>query len=218
MKSIQFVRGNLLDAPYPIIHGCNARGAFGRGVAGAIRKRWPPTHEAYTYAIREMGVGLGNVVWCQVYMGNKRADVLVGHCITQASYGAKGMHVDYEALETCLKAVDGHDHPFLESTMCIAMPKIGAGLGGGDWKLIEAIIERSFKRLQPVVYILKSDESIQADRQYILQRLRDLFELTDAETWMTSPQELLGGLTAEQMIERDESNQVLQLIDDAKNC
>jgi hypothetical protein len=34
------------------------------------------------------------------------------------------------------------------------MPQIGAGLGGGDWQVIEAIIESEMTDIQPVVYTL----------------------------------------------------------------
>jgi hypothetical protein len=34
------------------------------------------------------------------------------------------------------------------------MPQIGAGLGGGDWRTIEAIIEEEFIEIKPVVYQL----------------------------------------------------------------
>ena len=36
----------------------------------------------------------------------------------------------------------------------VAIPKIGAGLGGGDWKKIEKIIEEEFKDVVPNVYVL----------------------------------------------------------------
>jgi len=36
----------------------------------------------------------------------------------------------------------------------IAMPKIGAGLAGGDWNVIESIIESELKTVQPIVFTL----------------------------------------------------------------
>jgi len=35
------------------------------------------------------------------------------------------------------------------------MPKIGAGLAGGDWNVIAAIIEEEFTAVQPIVYWLE---------------------------------------------------------------
>ena len=47
------------------------------------------------------------------------------------------MRIDYEALRSCLNAVAAHtDSP-------VVMPKIGAGLGGGDWTVIEKIIDET---------------------------------------------------------------------------
>jgi O-acetyl-ADP-ribose deacetylase (regulator of RNase III) len=36
----------------------------------------------------------------------------------------------------------------------IAMPRIGAGLGGGNWNVIEAIIESELTHVKPYVYTL----------------------------------------------------------------
>jgi O-acetyl-ADP-ribose deacetylase (regulator of RNase III) len=38
----------------------------------------------------------------------------------------------------------------------IAMPQIGAGLGGGDWNVIAAIIESELKNVKPYVYVLEA--------------------------------------------------------------
>tara|TARA_Y100000588_G_C13812064_1_gene735569 strand:+ start:453 stop:686 length:234 start_codon:yes stop_codon:yes gene_type:complete len=45
--------------------------------------------------------------------------------------------VDYDSLILCLKNVNEYA---LENNMEIHMPKIGTGLGGGDWNIIEEII------------------------------------------------------------------------------
>jgi O-acetyl-ADP-ribose deacetylase (regulator of RNase III) len=36
----------------------------------------------------------------------------------------------------------------------VALPKIGSGLAGGDWKVISAIIENESKNYQPIVYVI----------------------------------------------------------------
>ena len=44
--------------------------------------------------------------------------------------------------------------PTYDDTLHIAMPLIGAGLGGGDWNVISEIIEEESLKFQPVVYEL----------------------------------------------------------------
>jgi O-acetyl-ADP-ribose deacetylase (regulator of RNase III) len=46
-------------------------------------------------------------------------------------------------------------HEWVEKDDIVAMPKIGAGLGGGDWKIIEAIIESAFHDRDVYVYELE---------------------------------------------------------------
>ncbi len=59
--------------------------------------------------------------------------------------------IRYEALEACLgKLADEARHRSAE----VHMPRIGAGLAGGDWPTIEAMIERKLEGVPVVVYDL----------------------------------------------------------------
>jgi O-acetyl-ADP-ribose deacetylase (regulator of RNase III) len=42
--------------------------------------------------------------------------------------------------------------------LVIGMPKIGAGLGGGDWSIISEIIEEELKDFNVIVYVLDPKE------------------------------------------------------------
>ena len=42
------------------------------------------------------------------------------------------------------------------------MPLIGAGLGGGDWNVISAIIQSECKDVTPVVYYLPGQKPLAA--------------------------------------------------------
>ena len=47
-----------------------------------------------------------------------------------------------------------NDYCVVNGETHIALPQIGAGLGGGSWEVISAIIESDAKIYTPVVYIL----------------------------------------------------------------
>ncbi len=55
---------------------------------------------------------------------------------TQYDYRGKGRKVDYDAVKNCMKWVKANC-----SGQRIGLPKIGAGLAGGDWDTIAQIID-----------------------------------------------------------------------------
>jgi len=65
---IKYVRGNLLDAPQPIIvHQVNCQGVMGSGVAKAIRDKYPQAYQAYrsmqeSYTVKSSLLGQAQIV------------------------------------------------------------------------------------------------------------------------------------------------------------
>lgn len=141
---IEYVQGNLLDAPAGsiIIHGCNCQGVMGSGVAKAIRDRWPGAYEAYKAHERDWGLWLGEFSLYETDTG-----CLVVNAYTQDEFGKDGRrYVDYEAITRSFDAVakirvsqalGGKEYG------TVAFPKIGAGLGGGNWEIISTIIDQT---------------------------------------------------------------------------
>lgn len=59
--------------------------------------------------------------------------------------------IDYNALRLCLKKLRKH---IGERDISIHMPKIGTGLGGGNWDIIKKIISDELYDLQIYVYTI----------------------------------------------------------------
>lgn len=132
---VRYQQGDVLGSDaYVIVHGCNCRGAFGAGVAAQVAKRYPHVKEAYMSKYRSEGWKLGDVQF--VPLSNHQ---FIANCGTQDRYGGPGVHVDYDAIETCMQKVKE-----FASGRPVAMPKLGAGLARGDWNRIEAIINKVF--------------------------------------------------------------------------
>lgn len=147
---IRTVVGDLMKAPQKfMIHGCNARGAFGAGVAGQVRRRFPAAFQAYDYAYRSGGLKLGTIVWADC------GTVRIGNAITQEFFGNEPgrVYVDYEAVAAVMRRLNDEID---DETVEVAMPMIGAGLAGGDWTTIAGIIEAEAQRFQPVVFRLEA--------------------------------------------------------------
>ena len=159
MSKIIYKTGNLIEASERyIMHGCNAQGVMGSGVAKAIREEWPDAYEEYAAYIIEakrlrthpLGTIQVSIVKPSEYNVDKYSNQYIINAITQDYYGRDGSRfVSYDALENCFSLVENRF-----PGKSIAMPKIGAGLGGGDWDIISTIMEDTFKTVQPVVYEL----------------------------------------------------------------
>lgn len=145
---IIYLIGDLLESPHRLIlHGCNAQGVMGSGIAKQIRKKFPQAFETYCAAHEKEMLWLGDVIF--VDCGSK----IIANGITQQYYGRSGERfVNYEAINNVME--ETHDYALKHGIEYVAMPLIGAGLGGGSWEKISSIIEDKFTDVIPVVYTL----------------------------------------------------------------
>src|SRR5262245_46971730 len=144
MKPIVYTRG---DATAPqgegnkiIAHICIDGGGWGKGFVGALSRRWPEPEAAFRawYKGRAQNdFALGAVQYVQV-----EPVLLVANMLAQHGYKPtrQGPPIRYEALETCLKKVAEKAKTLNAS---VFMPRIGCGLAGGTWELVEPIILRT---------------------------------------------------------------------------
>lgn len=137
---IQYVCGDATkpqgdpDKPKIIAHVCNNKGLWGAGFVLAISKRWKqPEHEFRKKGKQALGV---------VQFVDVGERVVIANMVSQNGFAFFPGHkvVDYDHLEECLKQVDKKANLIGAS---VHMPRIGCGLGGGNWSVVEDIIERS---------------------------------------------------------------------------
>jgi len=124
-----------------IIHGCNAQGVMGSGVAKQLRAKYPDIFTDYLALLQlckdEQFTPLGQVAFTKV-----SPDLKIASAITQEFYGRDGkQYVSYDALQAAFYHVSTIA---LISKQEVHVPYlIGAGLGGGDEKTILDIIAES---------------------------------------------------------------------------
>jgi O-acetyl-ADP-ribose deacetylase (regulator of RNase III) len=125
---------------------------MGSGVALAIRNRFPKAYRDYVnlYATQGLYLGFGQFVECKDKLGSK----WIFNAFTQEYYGRvpNTQYCDYKAIENCFETVK--EFCSAKEFGAFAMPKIGCGLGGGDWQVVLKIIEKVFSDtdLTVVVY------------------------------------------------------------------
>jgi O-acetyl-ADP-ribose deacetylase (regulator of RNase III) len=126
---INYRKGNLLDVQSGIIiHGCNLVGVMGAGVAKAIRDKYPDCYTKYKMCLDTSNYTLGDDI---VYKVNE--NLYICNALTQQYIGRGVRQVNYAAI---VKVFSRN----LVSGTEVHFPKIGAGLGGGDWSIIEQLI------------------------------------------------------------------------------
>lgn len=145
---IVYKQGDIFASDEKIIaHGVNCSGGFGSGVAKTIATRYPSVRESYLHRYNTMGWKLGEVQLLGVGDGSGRE---IANCATQQRYGKPedGPYVSYPAIrEVVRNLVQSYPSGF-------AMPKIGAGLAGGNWDIISKIIEEESGSIEVRVYVL----------------------------------------------------------------
>lgn len=121
-----------------IVHICNDIGAWGAGFVLALSKKWDaPEKEYREWHKKQTDFELGNVQFVQV-----EEDLYVANIIGQRDITKKNSipPIRYEAVEEGLRKVAGKAK---EINASIHMPRIGSGLAGGDWNIIESIIVKT---------------------------------------------------------------------------
>ena len=147
---MEVIKGNVFDAfLYPnscVVHGCNAQGVMGSGVARVVRNDFPAAYYEYVRRHDEVGLKLGEIIPVSVLSGR-----YVINAITQEFYGGPPTrYVDYDAVRTAFRAVRAFAAQMNLET--VNYPMIGAGLGGGDWRVISAIIDEELEGCKHVVW------------------------------------------------------------------
>jgi O-acetyl-ADP-ribose deacetylase (regulator of RNase III) len=154
MKPITYVVG---DATRPshnsdtrlVIHCCNDIGGWGRGFVLAVSAR---DHVVET-RFRQWSTGdLTSANGCEYKLGNVQFssfaedDLYIANMVGQ--HGVRTVAgvppIRYEAIESCLKKVAKWvmDRKSKGEKVSVHAPRFGAGLAGGRWEKIEALIEK----------------------------------------------------------------------------
>lgn len=173
---INIVEGNFIEANVEaLVNTVNCVGVMGKGIALQSKQAFPDNFEAYLKACRKEQVQPGKMfVYETKRMLNPKYII---NFPTKRHWVGKSR---YEDIESGLRALiseirNRHIHS-------IAIPPLGCGLGGLDWRKIKPMIEKAFTELPEVQVFLyepkgapKADEMPNTTKEPNMTVARALF-------------------------------------------
>jgi len=170
---MKIIQGDLIELAKQghfevITHGCNCQNVMGAGVAVAMKQnfgcdKFSMEDSAYKGDINKLGtidwqikniilqkpIKLGNLNLLAPDFGGQ--DLIVINSYTQYRYGfnhpdGQRKPVDYEAITLCMRKIN---HTFKGKSL--GLPKIGCGLAGGDWDIVQRIFIQELKDMDVTV-------------------------------------------------------------------
>lgn len=155
-----------------IVHSVNCIGGVG-GLAGAIARKWPINAEKYRSHVWNQEFPI--MLLGSVFEVNVAHNVIVANLFGQNNVGTNERQTEYAALIAGFKKIastnfQGNDRrevyyvtPLglieerIDLTDIYIPYKIGCGLGGASWNIVEEIINKIFENSHFNVYICKHE-------------------------------------------------------------
>jgi O-acetyl-ADP-ribose deacetylase (regulator of RNase III) len=157
---INYIDGDLIklakEGTFDVItHGCNCMSTMGAGIAPQMAKAFGVDEYPLESFTRKGDINkLGQIEW---FFERDGAIPFVVNSYTQYNYGVNHKDgtfkpIDYDALTMCMRKIN---HVFKGKH--IGLPKMGAGLAGGDWDRIKNIIQTELKDMKISVVVYKPE-------------------------------------------------------------
>lgn len=157
---VEYVKGNIIEvfrSGNDIAHGCNCFCAMGAGVAYQLAQAFKQIEAIDRDTVPGSRAKLGDLTYAT-------HDNDVNVCYNLYTQYEPGPCVDYGAIFNVFKYLSQIRK---NSTRSLYIPRIGAGIAGGDWKLIEKLINLAAPNISIIVVDYCPDDPIpsKADNQ-----------------------------------------------------
>lgn len=178
-NTIKYIKGDLVrdaERDYDVIgHGCNCWCTMGAGIALGVKQKWRRAYDADTATAYGDSDKLGT------YSSWNNDDITVLNLYTQWNYkGSNGVKADYDAIRNCMILIRDNF-----SGQKIGLPLIGAGLAGGDWKIIEQIIKEELEG-EDVTVVVWERSKVSWEKQLLRKENVQYNKIAVMETWTES--------------------------------
>jgi len=161
--ALKIVHGDIFDPKLNevsrvIVHGCNAQGVMGSGIAKTIRDMYPEVYEDYKEYEEVRGLYVGDIVQTLVHPKLRVASI-----ISQEFYGRDSsvVYVNYWAIKDALSILVRHfktKNEIQGTNIEIHLPFIGGGFANGDRTVLMKIFEEVFKDSDATLFVLENPQ------------------------------------------------------------
>lgn len=151
---MNYIKGNLFDSKADVLcHQVNLYGVMGGGIAAEVKEKFPNAYIRYKnfcsdYKFSETMLGVSLIV-----PTDENQSQYIANCFCQNDFSQDGCLTNYEKMRECFIYVTKWMKQNKMKT--VAFPyKIGCGIAGGDWNIVEKIIEDVFKNFDVEIWEL----------------------------------------------------------------
>ena len=149
-NDVQFTRGDIFSQPTEaIVNPVNCVGVMGRGLALEFKRRYPAAFTAYRDACTEQRIQPGRVF---LYDTGQQQPRWIVHFPTKRHWRDPSLISDIDAglcdLATIIKR---------HNIKSIAIPPIGCGLGGLDWKEVRPLVASHLANTSTTAVVFEPD-------------------------------------------------------------
>lgn len=138
--------GDILQSGAPVIvHQVNCKGVMGAGLAKQVRILYPSVYTRYQdFSVsRTPAQLLGFSLWTSI--NKDSAPPFIVNCYAQNGFGRGKPQTDYGALESCFRDVKTICESSYKNCTIAIPDHIGCGLAGGDWQIVQGVINNVFE-------------------------------------------------------------------------
>lgn len=158
MNHIKYKKGNLVDAFIDneinvLIQQCNCFCTQNSGLAKEIKARLPEMFQADCETIKGDIRKLGSYS-CAIFEGDNGSLKYGFNLYGQHRYGVEKQHTNYDKMKKGLTSIKNYlDLSIGKTKKKVGIPKLGCGLGGGDWSVVSDIVSEIFVEQDYEIYV-----------------------------------------------------------------
>lgn len=138
---ITYKAGNIFDQDVEaIVNPVNCIGIAGAGLALKLKVKYPDNHHAYTEACKFNCIDIGKVFAYRLDSKYNPKFIINFPTKNHWKYSSEMSHIK-SGLQSLYPEI------IKRKIKSIAIPMLGCGLGGLDWKMVKGLMESEYKRL-----------------------------------------------------------------------
>lgn len=157
-NNIFYVNGDLLQQKVDIIcHQTNCIGVMGGGIALSIKKKYPNVYQEYHNFCMKYKENHSKLLGiCQIVKTGGKKPFFIANLFGEDVPSANSIDTNYSALKNAMLSLKERILSISKDTpITIGFPyKIGCGLAGGDWTIVEKIIYDVFDGIKNITVVI----------------------------------------------------------------